>query len=63
MVTRGRARVPRAGWVRADVQDLPYPAAGSTAVLSSLGATLAPRARRTARELVRVTAPGAAWWR
>jgi SAM-dependent methyltransferase len=57
MVARGRERVPRAGWLRADVQELPYPAAGFGAVLSSLGATLAPRARRTVRELVRVTRP------
>ena len=58
MVARGRERVPRAGWLRADVQDLPYPAAGFAAVLSSIGATLAPRARGTVRELVRVTRPG-----
>jgi SAM-dependent methyltransferase len=57
MVTRGRERVPRAGWLRADVQELPYPAAGFDAVLSSLGAVLAPRARRTVRELVRVARP------
>ena len=58
MVARGRERVPRASWLRGDVQDLPYPAAGFAAVLSSVGAVLAPRARRTARELVRVTRPG-----
>ena len=58
MVARGRERVPRAGWLRADVQNLPYPAAGFAAVLSSMGATLAPRARGTVRELVRVTRPG-----
>jgi SAM-dependent methyltransferase len=58
MVTRGRARVPRAGWLRADVQELPYPAAMFDAVISNFGAVLAPRARRTARELVRVTRPG-----
>jgi SAM-dependent methyltransferase len=57
MVSRGRARAPRAGWLRADVQELPYPDAGFDAVLSSFGAMLAPRARRTARELVRVTRP------
>ena len=58
MVTRGRARVPGARWLRADVQELPYPEAAFDAVLSSLGAVLAPRARRTARELVRVVRPG-----
>jgi len=58
MVTRGRARVPGACWVRADVQDLPYPSEAFDAVLSSLGVVLAPRARRAARELVRVARPG-----
>lgn len=58
MVERGRERVPRAHWLRADVQELPYPNGAFDAVLSSFGAVLAPRARRTARELARVTAPG-----
>jgi SAM-dependent methyltransferase len=58
MVARGRERVPRANWLRADVQELPYPAAMFDAVLSSFGAVLAPRARRTVRELARVTKPG-----
>jgi SAM-dependent methyltransferase len=58
MVLRGRERVPRANWVRADVQELPYPAEMFDAVLSSFGAVLAPRAKRTARELVRVARPG-----
>jgi SAM-dependent methyltransferase len=58
MVARGRERVPRANWLRADVQELPYPNGAFEAVLSSFGAVLAPRARRTARELARVTAPG-----
>jgi len=57
MVTRGRAREPGACWVQADVQELPYRPASFDAVLSNLGAVLAPRARRTARELVRVTRP------
>ena len=39
------------------MQELPYPAARFDAVLSSFGAVLAPRAKRTARELVRVTRP------
>jgi SAM-dependent methyltransferase len=58
MVWRGRERVPRANWLRADVQNLRYPAAMFDAALSSFGAVLAPRAKRTARELVRVTRPG-----
>ena len=58
MVELGRERVPRANWLRADVQDMPYPNGAFDAVLSSFGAVLAPRAKRTARELVRVTAPG-----
>jgi SAM-dependent methyltransferase len=58
MVARGRERVPRASWLCADVQDMPYPNGAFEAVLSSFGAVLAPRARRTARELARVTAPG-----
>ena len=58
MVTRGRARVPQARWRHADVQELPYAEGAFDAVLSSLGAVLAPRARRTARELVRVVRPG-----
>jgi SAM-dependent methyltransferase len=58
MVARGRERVPLAHWLRADVQELPYPNGAFDAVLSSFGAVLAPRAKRTARELARVTAPG-----
>lgn len=66
MVERGRVRCHRARWSVADVQALPYPDGRFDAVLSSFGAALAPRARRTARELVRVTRPGglvaiAAW--
>ena len=58
MVERGRARCPGARWQVADVQSLPYPDASFDAVLSSFGAALAPRARRTAAELVRVVRPG-----
>ena len=58
MVARGRARVPRASWLRADVQDLPYPDGAFDHVLSSFGAVLAPRPKRAARELVRVCARG-----
>lgn len=58
MVQLGRARCHRARWRVADAQDLPYPDGRFDAALSSFGAVLAPRARRTARELVRVVRPG-----
>jgi SAM-dependent methyltransferase len=58
MLARGEARVPGARWRYGDVQHLPYADGSFDAVLSSFGAVLAPRARRTARELVRVTRPG-----
>ena len=66
MVERGRARVPGAHWRVADAQALPYADGSFDAVLSAFGAALAPRARTTARELVRVVRPGgvvvvAAW--
>lgn len=70
MVGRGRARCEAEGvnvaWRVADVQELPYPDEHFDAVLSSLGASYAPRALRTAQELVRVTREGglvglAAW--
>jgi SAM-dependent methyltransferase len=58
MVERGRARCPDARWQTADVQELPYDDGSFDAVLSSFGAVLAPRARRTAHELVRIARPG-----
>jgi SAM-dependent methyltransferase len=58
MVARGRARNPDARWRVADAQALSYGDATFDAVLSSFGAVLAPRARRAARELVRVARPG-----
>jgi ubiquinone/menaquinone biosynthesis C-methylase UbiE len=58
MVERGRERVPRANWLRADVQRLPYPNGAFDQVLSSFGAVLAPRPKRAIRELARVCAPG-----
>ncbi len=53
-------------WTRADVQALPYADGAFDVVISTFGAALAPRPRRTARELVRVLRPGgrvvlAAW--
>jgi SAM-dependent methyltransferase len=63
---RGRARCPDARWRLADVQELPYEDGAFDAVLSSFGAALAPRVRRTVRELVRVVRPGGVlaltWW-
>jgi SAM-dependent methyltransferase len=66
MTARGRLRCPEARWRVGDVQALPYPDGEFDAVLSSFGAVLAPRARRTAGELARVAKPGgvvalAAW--
>ena len=62
MVGRGRMRSEGAhadiGWLVADAQQLPYGDARFDAVLSSFGATYAPRALRTSRELVRVVRPG-----
>jgi len=58
MVQRGRARCHGARWRVADAQTLPYPDGRFDAVLSTFGAVLAPRPRRTARELVRVARPG-----
>ncbi|MDA0136189.1 class I SAM-dependent methyltransferase [Solirubrobacter deserti] len=67
MVARGRARVAGAArFSLADVQALTYPDGSFDAVISAFGFALAPRALRTARELVRVCKPGgvvalAAW--
>jgi SAM-dependent methyltransferase len=58
MAGRGRVRCPGAAWRVADVQALPYEDGAFDAVLSSFGAMLAPRARRTVAELVRVLRPG-----
>ena len=67
MVARGEERTGAAvRWARADVQALPYPDATFDVVISTVGAALAPRPRRTAAELARVLRPGgrlvlAAW--
>jgi SAM-dependent methyltransferase len=58
MVELGRARCGAARWRVADVQALPYRDGGFDATLSNFGACLAPQARLTAAELVRVTRPG-----
>ena len=62
MVERGRMRSDAAGaeihWHVADAQALPYADEYFDAVLSAFGATHAPRALRTSRELVRVVRPG-----
>jgi len=54
----GAVRCAAAAWSIGDVQDLPYEEEMFDVVLSGFGATLAPRAKRTARELVRVVRPG-----
>ncbi len=54
----GAARCASAAWSVGDVQDLPYEEDMFDVVLSGFGATFAPRAKRTARELVRVCRPG-----
>jgi SAM-dependent methyltransferase len=63
---RGRERCPDVRWRDGDVQALPYADGAFDAVLSSFGAALAPRVRRTVRELVRVVRPGGVvaltWW-
>jgi SAM-dependent methyltransferase len=68
MVERGRGRCAghEIEWRVADAQELPYPDGRFDVVLSTFGATEAPRAVRTASELVRVARPGgvvaiAAW--
>ena len=67
MVERGHARCgERVRWAVADAQALPYGDGAFDVVVSAFGAALAPRARRTAHELVRVLRPGgrlllAAW--
>jgi SAM-dependent methyltransferase len=66
LADRGRERCPDARWRVGDVQALPYEDGAFDVVLSSFGAALAPRARRMARELVRVVRPGGVvsltWW-
>src|SRR5918996_1193588 len=58
----GRGRLSRrgddVGWAVADAEALPYPDSVFDAVLSTFGATLAPRVDLAARELVRVARPG-----
>lgn len=66
MLARAGRRCPDARFTLGDVQALPYPDGAFDAVLSSFGFALAPRPRRTARELVRVCRTGgtvtlAAW--
>jgi len=60
MVERGRERSEgyEIGWRVADAQELPYPDGEFDAVLSTFGASEAPRAERAASELARVARPG-----
>jgi ubiquinone/menaquinone biosynthesis C-methylase UbiE len=61
-VELGRARTAEAGldiaWAEADVEQLPFPDASFTKVVSSFGMVFAPRPAVAARELLRVTRPG-----
>jgi SAM-dependent methyltransferase len=50
--------LPLTTWRELDLQELPYPDETFDGVRSCFGAALAPRARRMARELVRVVRPG-----
>jgi SAM-dependent methyltransferase len=59
-------RLPMTAWRDRDLQALPYADGAFDGVVSAFGAALAPRARRMARELVRVVRRGgivaiAAW--
>jgi SAM-dependent methyltransferase len=60
MVERGRNRTAghHIAWWVADVQELPFADGEFDAVLSTFGASEAPRAGRAASELARVTRPG-----
>jgi ubiquinone/menaquinone biosynthesis C-methylase UbiE len=62
MVERGRARTQAEGypieWIEADAEDLPFEDGRFDCVGSVFGAMIAPRPRRVAEEMVRVTRPG-----
>ena len=55
---RARAGAEEIVWATGDVEALPDEDSSYDAVLSAYGAALAPRPRRTARELLRVLRPG-----
>jgi SAM-dependent methyltransferase len=62
LITRGKQRTAEAGvsidWVEADAEDLPFEDERFDCTASVFGAMFAPRPRRTAEELFRVTRPG-----
>src|SRR3954454_10442699 len=62
MVERGRSRSQAEGyaieWVEADAEDLPFDDGRFDCVGSVFGAMIAPRPRRVAEEMFRVTRPG-----
>jgi SAM-dependent methyltransferase len=62
MVERGRARSQAEGypieWVEADAEDLPFDDGRFDSVCSVFGAMIAPRPRKAAEEMFRVTRPG-----
>ena len=62
LIARGRERTLSAGveieWVEADAEDLPFEDERFDCTASVFGAMFAPRPRRAAEELFRVTRPG-----
>ena len=62
LIERGRQRTADEGveieWVEADAEDLPFDDQRFDCTASVFGAMFAPRPRRTAEELFRVTRPG-----
>jgi SAM-dependent methyltransferase len=62
LIERGRQRTADEGveieWVEADAEDLPFDDERFDCTASVFGAMFAPRPRRTAEELFRVTRPG-----
>jgi len=62
LFVRGRERAAAAGveidWVQGDAEDLPFEAGRFDRVISTFGIQFAPRHEVSAREALRVTAPG-----
>jgi ubiquinone/menaquinone biosynthesis C-methylase UbiE len=62
LIERGRRTAAERGlaveWVEADSEALPFPTGGFDAVISCVGAMVAPHHRATADELLRVCRPG-----
>ena len=62
LIERGKQRTAEAGveieWVEADAEELPFDGERFDCTASVFGAMFAPRPRRTAEEMFRVTRPG-----